>query len=104
MCFCKGHDVDHIEEQVTDKGVKLVRVRSPDYAFGVKVYTEYEEVPCGKCLGCHLDRAREWSDRCLMEMDARPDAPAYFLTLTYSNQFLPLVKSKASDQLVAYLL
>lgn len=103
MCFCKGHDVDHIEEQVTDEGVKLVRVRSPDYAYGVKVYTEYDEVPCGKCLGCHLDRAREWSDRCLMEMDAHPDVPAYFLTLTYSNQFLPLVKSKASDQLVASL-
>ena len=24
-------------------------------------------IPCGKCLGCKLDYAREWSDRMMLE-------------------------------------
>lgn len=89
MCYCSGHDVHHIERWVTDG--QLHRIRSPDItAYAEKVYDVYDEVPCGKCLGCSLDYARDWSNRCLMEMESYPDDPAYFLTLTYDNDHCPV--------------
>ncbi|AXH77790.1 MAG: replication initiator protein [Microviridae sp.] len=46
-------------------------------------------VPCGKCLGCKLERARQWSLRCYHE--AKMWGKNSFLTLTYSGENLPLV-------------
>lgn len=44
-------------------------------------------VPCGKCDGCLLHKANEWSMRCGMEIE---DTPAtIFCTLTYDNKYLP---------------
>lgn len=44
------------------------------------------EVPCGKCIGCRLERSRIWAVRCVNE------ASLYdkncFITLTYSNENL----------------
>lgn len=95
MCFCSGHDVDHVEEHLD---MKLHRIRSPEVSpYAVKSYHIFEEVPCGKCLGCTLDRALEWSNRCLMEMDQFPDEPRYFLTLTYDNEHLPVVYSPTDN-------
>lgn len=44
-------------------------------------------VPCGKCNGCLLHKANEWSMRVGMEIEATPFS--IFFTLTYSNEFLP---------------
>lgn len=48
--------------------------------------TSYYEIPCGKCIGCRSDQAREWSNRLIMEMKYHDSA--YFITLTYSEEFL----------------
>lgn len=45
------------------------------------------KLPCGQCLGCRLDRAREWSIRCLHE--AKMHAENSFITLTYNDANLP---------------
>lgn len=45
------------------------------------------KVPCGKCIGCRLDRANEWSERIMLEASNYSDN--CFLTLTYSNENLP---------------
>lgn len=45
--------------------------------------------PCGKCPGCRLDRAKEWSDRLCLEYYDN-DCKAVFLTLTYNNDNLPI--------------
>ncbi len=45
------------------------------------------EVGCGQCIGCRLDRSREWAIRCVHE--AQLYSENCFLTLTYSNEFLP---------------
>lgn len=54
--------------------------------FGSYVDTEFA-VPCGQCIGCRLERSRQWALRCMHE------ASLYerncFLTLTYSDEFLP---------------
>ena len=44
-------------------------------------------VPCGKCDGCLLHKANEWSMRCGMEID--DSVSSIFGTLTYSNKYLP---------------
>ena len=44
-------------------------------------------LPCGQCIGCRLERSRQWAMRCMHE------AALYqrnsFVTLTYSDEFLP---------------
>lgn len=44
-------------------------------------------VPCRKCIGCYLDNTFEWSLRCWLELKQCKDAS--FITLTYSNEFVP---------------
>lgn len=45
------------------------------------------DLPCGKCIGCRLERSRQWALRCVHE------ASLYdrnvFITLTYSDEELP---------------
>lgn len=53
------------------------------------------EVPCGRCIGCRLAKAREWAIRVAAECCYHDER--CFLTLTYDPQHLPpdgsLVKS-----------
>jgi len=44
-------------------------------------------MPCGKCLACKLERARQWSVRCIHEASLHSEN--CFVTLTYSDQELP---------------
>lgn len=45
------------------------------------------QVPCGKCLECRIQHARDWADRCVIEAKQSPDN--YFVTLTYDDGHLP---------------
>lgn len=53
------------------------------------------EVPCGQCLGCRLERSRQWAIRCMHEASLHADN--CFITLTYNDDNLPegstLIKS-----------
>lgn len=44
-------------------------------------------VPCGKCIGCRLDRSKDWATRCMHE--AQLHDQNCFLTLTYDDEHLP---------------
>lgn len=44
-------------------------------------------LPCRKCVGCRLDKSREWANRILLEQLYHQDT--WFLTLTYDDQHLP---------------
>lgn len=44
-------------------------------------------VPCGQCIGCRLERARQWAMRCLHEK--RMSRDSVFCTLTYDDKSLP---------------
>lgn len=52
------------------------------------MYPDVIKVPCGKCLGCRLDRARDWADRMTYELAAN-DGKAIFVTLTYDPEHVP---------------
>lgn len=44
-------------------------------------------VPCGRCIGCRLERSRQWAIRCVHEASLYEDNS--FVTLTYSDENLP---------------
>lgn len=45
-----------------------------------------QEVPCGKCIGCRLERSRQWAVRCMNEADMHENNQ--FVTLTYKDEEL----------------
>ena len=46
-------------------------------------------VPCGQCIGCRLDRSREWAIRCAHE--AKEHSENCFITLTYAEDPVTLI-------------
>lgn len=45
------------------------------------------KVPCGQCIGCRLERSRQWAVRCVHE--AQLHEANSFITLTYDDHNLP---------------
>ncbi len=56
-------------------------------------------VPCGKCLGCRINRSRGWVFRMLAEATNYKPADISFLTLTYDDEHLPQGLKKVDVQL-----
>lgn len=55
-------------------------------SFGVRIlYTC--DLPCGHCIGCRQDTAKEWANRLLLESLYHDHS--YFVTLTYNDYRLP---------------
>lgn len=54
---------------------------------GEKGFWRGETVPCGKCLGCRADQAREWSHR--LQHESRMHDHSWFVTLSYNEEKLP---------------
>lgn len=48
-------------------------------------------VPCGQCIGCRIDKAKEWAAR--LSHEARGHSASVFLTLTYADDHVPLYGS-----------
>lgn len=44
-------------------------------------------VPCGRCIGCRLERSRQWALRCMHEASLHDNN--CFVTLTYDDGHLP---------------
>lgn len=44
-------------------------------------------LPCGQCVGCRLERSRQWAVRCVHEASLHADN--CFLTLTYNDASVP---------------
>lgn len=58
---------------------------------------KYQEVPCGKCMLCRIERTREWKNRLLLELDYWDEA--CFITLTYNEENLPMDHSLDKKEL-----
>jgi len=48
-------------------------------------------LPCGQCIGCRLERSRQWAIRCMHE--AQMHTQNCFITLTYNDAHLPSDRS-----------
>lgn len=55
--------------------------------FDKKLGTVPLKLPCGQCIGCRLERSRQWAMRCMHESSLHNDN--CFITLTYDNEHLP---------------
>lgn len=63
------------------KGSEGKSVRDPDYRRELTL-------PCGQCIGCRVQRSADWATRCMHEASLHDENS--FLTLTYSDDFLPM--------------
>ena len=60
--------------------------------FNQQIFDRYGrtlKVACGQCLGCRMTYARNWAIRCLLESCLYPKESCWFVTLTYSDVFVP---------------
>lgn len=53
-----------------------------------------QELPCGQCVGCRLERSRQWAIRCVHE--SRLSDRNCFITLTFNDDFMRLRENPAS--------
>lgn len=75
--------------------IEAVRVRGePKLRFawhsGLDIQDKLK-VPCGRCVGCRLERSRQWAMRCVHEASLWPRN--VFVTLTYNDANLPADRS-----------
>lgn len=59
------------------------------------------KLPCGQCIGCRLERSRQWAVRCLHEN--RCHDTSVFLTLTYDDCHLPASGSLVKRDLQLFM-
>jgi len=52
-----------------------------------KLKTGFQTVPCGRCIGCRLERSRQWAMRVMCEAQSHKEN--CFITLTYKESELP---------------
>jgi hypothetical protein len=62
---------------------------------------EEQQIPCGKCLSCKLDYAKEWALRIYHEASLHWDN--CFITLTYNDENLPEDKSVHRSEVVNFI-
>lgn len=60
-------------------GGKLVFKPKPNYI--------EKQIPCGRCIGCKIERSRQWAVRCMHELKSHEKAS--FITLTYNPEHMP---------------
>lgn len=73
----------------------------PTCAYDVTKWTSSLLLPCGSCLGCRLERSRQWAVRCLHEASLH-DQNCY-ITLTYSPENMPRDHSLHKDHFQLFM-
>jgi len=84
------HKGDKVNENFVGpiKSSRLVSARRA--GIGQKPIT----VPCGRCIGCRLERSRQWAIRCMHEL--RYHKHSAFITLTYRDDDLVYGSTRAT--------
>ena len=82
--------VRYIDPVSHKKNIKILPKRVDEYSRHV-LEEKYGKdkvlaLPCGKCLSCRLNHAKEWAVRCVLEAKSYTDN--YFLTLTYDEEHI----------------
>lgn len=78
-CYAPIRAYMHIARK-TEKGKKLVVFKTSH----IQGPFDEIEVPCGKCIGCRIDKSRDWAIRCVQE--ASLFEKNCFITLTYNPE------------------
>ena len=59
------------------------------------------DVPCGQCIGCRLERSRQWAVRCMHEASLYENN--CFITLTYNEDHIPSDGSLKKDHFQKFM-
>lgn len=83
------HPIDAVRGNVPNESGKFPLIFNKEMVKAAsKLGLEPIQVPCGQCIGCRLERSRQWAIRCVHE------ASLYehncFITLTYRDDCLPM--------------
>jgi len=70
--------------QCTDGSIVFSELRKHDISRSLNL-------PCGQCVGCRLERSRQWAIRCMHE--AQMHEKNCFITLTYNDDHIPSDRS-----------
>lgn len=79
-----SYNTDHLELRTDGKYYQITDTSVSPFA---KVYRDFVDIPCGRCIGCRLSRSKQWADRAVLELQY--NAFNYFLTLTYDDDHVP---------------
>ena len=76
-----------------ETGKHNIKVVGKDYNLEESIVESVDviPIPCGKCIGCLLDRSRQWADRCMLEakyLKEEYGLPSCFITLTIDDEHL----------------
>jgi hypothetical protein len=58
-------------------------------------------LPCGQCIGCRLERSRQWAIRCVHEAQMHDENS--FITLTFDNEHLDPKRSLRKDDFQKFM-
>lgn len=88
------HPLYALDLGVKENGKRNIKIlpRRYDLSSYQQLCSRYGEknviaLPCGSCLNCKLNKAKEWSVRCVLEASLYDYN--YFVTLTYSDDNVP---------------
>lgn len=84
------YNLNFFNAALTERG-KVFNVKYKDRHIN-SVLSDIVQVPCGECVGCALDQARQWMYRLVMEdytNRVERGYNGYFITLTYNDIFVP---------------
>lgn len=81
-----GRDVQYLEK-VNHSWIKRYDDLGDNFVSRPDIISEFDYIPCGKCLSCRLAYAKDWTIRCMAESTMHEDN--YFITLTYDDYSLP---------------
>jgi len=73
------------------KPIKIISRKHLDFWKSLPESAGIIHIPCGQCIGCRLERSRQWALRCVHEA-SRWELNC-FITLTYSEEYVPYVPS-----------
>ena len=87
-CYNPRLAVNHGQDPITGKNhIKFVPLRIDDSISVNSLRSKYGKdlllLPCGQCLGCQFDKAKDWATRCYCE--SLYHSANSFLTLTYDD-------------------
>lgn len=91
-CYAPIKGYRHFSGKVISRPVDAVLSRSGE--------PQTAEAPCGRCIGCRLERSRQWAVRCVHELHQHEESA--FLTLTYDDSHLPKNGSLEADALTLF--
>jgi len=83
----------------TDKGKSTLSFKNP-FAKPTKNRVPIQ-IPCGRCIGCALEKSRQWAVRCVHESQLHDES--CFITLTYDPQYLPDYGSLVKEHFVLFM-